>query len=208
MWPMSRADLHRLAPALLGMAAALGGCRQDMHDQRKLEPLEASPFFADGRGSRDLLDGTVARGLLKDDHPLHQGRYGESDGGPAGELVAEFPYEMTKDRILRGRERFDIYCSPCHARTGDGDGMIVRRGFKQPLSLTRPDLRARPVGYFFDVVTKGFGVMPSYAAQIPVDDRWSIVAYLRALQLSRAAKPEDVPAPVLRELEGGPGGGR
>jgi mono/diheme cytochrome c family protein len=190
----SRARPGRLALAALLAAAALVGCRQDMHDQRKIEPLEATPFFADGRGSRKPVDGTVARGKLKDDRHLHEGRTA------AGELVDELPMPVNKDLLLRGRERFDIYCSPCHARTGDGDGMVVRRGFQKPPTFHRDELRKAKLGHLFEVISKGLGAMPAYAAQIKVEDRWAIVAYVRALQLSRSAKIEDVPEPQRADL--------
>jgi hypothetical protein len=198
----------RLA-CLLWACAALGallGCRQDMHDQHKVKPLSRSPFFADGRGSRQPVEGTVARGQLHEDRHLHDGRC--HDGGhphtPEGEGEGEpcdtFPMPVTREVLLRGRERFDIYCSPCHSRTGDGDGMVVQRGFQKPPTFHRDELRQAKPGYLFEVVTKGLGVMPAHATQIPVSDRWAIVAYIRALQLSRAATLDDVPEPHRSEL--------
>jgi len=197
MWPRYRPEASCLA---LVMAAALAACRQDMHDQNKLEPLEATPFFTDGRGSREPVEGTVARGLLKADRHLWEGRYGDDGGGPPGELVDTFPMPVTRDVVVRGRERFDIYCSPCHSKTGEGDGMVVRRGFQRPPTFHRDELRQAKVGYLFEVISKGLGVMPSYAAQIPVADRWAIVAYVRALQLSQTARIDDVPEPARAEL--------
>ena len=176
------------------------GCRQDMHDQQKIEPLEGTPFFPDGRGSRQPVEGTVARGLLKEDRHLYDGRFGEDGAGPQGELVDTFPMPVDRQLLLRGRERYDIYCSPCHSRTGDGDGMIVRRGFQRPPTFHRDELRSQKVGYIYEVISKGLGVMPSYAAQIPVRDRWAIVAYVRALQLSQTARIEDVPEPARADL--------
>lgn len=167
---------------LLGSAA----CRQDMHDQPKYKPLKASSFFADGRGSRPLVPGTVARGHLNDDLLLYTGK---ADGG----FATVFPAPVTKAVLERGQNRFNIYCTPCHDRVGTGNGMIVQRGYRRPPSFHIDRLRTSPVGYFFDVITNGFGVMPSYAAQIPVSDRWAIVAYLRALQLSQHATLADVP---------------
>lgn len=174
----------RLAAGALVLLAA--GCRQDMHDQPKYQPLEASGFFADGRASRPRIPGTVARGRRDDDALLVSGKQD-------GKLSEVFPKTVTKDVLDRGHQRFDVYCSPCHDRAGTGRGMIVMRGYKQPTSFHDERLRTMPPGYFFDVVTNGFGIMPSYAAQIPVDDRWAIAAYIRALQLSQHATLADVP---------------
>jgi mono/diheme cytochrome c family protein len=164
------------------------GCeiRQAMYDQPKYRPLQYSEFFGDDRSSRPTIPGTVAQGLLNADAHL---MLGEVDGKPA-EL---FPEPVTMDMLQRGRERFNIFCSPCHDRAGTGNGMVVQRGFKKPVSFHDPRLRASPVGYFYGNITKGFGQMPSYAAQIPVRDRWAIVAYIRALQLSQQATLDDVP---------------
>ncbi len=190
---MSRLDLVLVLVLVLG-----AGCRQDMHDQPRLEPYEASSFFADGRGSRPLVEGTVPRGDPVRDPHLHDGR------GPDGKLVETFPEEVTKATILRGRERFEIFCSPCHNQTGDGNGMIVRRGLRRPPSFHDPRLRAAPVGHFYDAIAHGFGAMSDYAAQIPVRDRWAIVAYIRALQLSQSAAIADVPADERKKLEEAP----
>ncbi len=174
----------RLAAGALVLLAA--GCRQDMHDQPKYQPLEASAFFADGRASRPRIPGTVARGRRDDDALLVSGKQD-------GKLAEVFPAPVTKAVLDRGHQRFDVYCSPCHDRTGSGRGMIVMRGYKQPASFHEERLRTSAPGYFFDVITNGFGVMPSYAAQIPVADRWAIAAYVRALQLSQHATLADVP---------------
>ena len=200
MWPRSKLRLGSVLSAGCVAAALVGGCRQDMHDQQKIEPLEGTPFFPDGRGSRQPVEGTVARGLLKEDRHLYEGRFGEDAAGPQGELVDTFPMPVDRQLLLRGRERYDIYCSPCHSRTGDGDGMIVRRGFQRPPTFHRDELRTQKVGYLYEVISKGLGVMPSYAAQIPVRDRWAIVAYLRVLQLSQMARIEDVPEPERAKL--------
>ena len=171
----------------LGTAALLTlGCRQDMHDQPRYEPLEASKFFADGMASRQLPEGTVARGHLGEDVAFATGK------DAAGNVVAELPVPATKQLLERGHQRFDVFCSPCHGRLGDGHGMAVRRGFKQPPSFHDDRLRDSPVGYYFDVMTHGFGVMPSYAASIPPEDRWAIAAYLRVLQLSQRAHLADL----------------
>jgi mono/diheme cytochrome c family protein len=181
-----RSDLRRLGLTAVLALAAMPGCRQDMHDQPKYQPFEASTFFADGRASRPRVPGTIARGRLDAD-PLYV--TGKSDAG----LSDVFPAPVTRATLERGHQRFDIYCSPCHDRAGNGRGMIVLRGYKQPTSLHDERLRTSPPGYFFDVITNGFGVMPSYAAQVPVEDRWAIAAYIRALQLSQHATLAEVP---------------
>src|SRR5574341_377496 len=137
------------------------GCRQDMHDQAKYKPFRTSAFFADGRASRPLVPDTVARGHLNNDTLLYSGKV-------AGAFADELPFPVTRQVLARGRERFDIFCSPCHDRVGTGGGMIVLRGYRRPPSLHIDRLRNQPVGYLYDVITKGFGVMPSYAQQIPV----------------------------------------
>jgi cbb3-type cytochrome c oxidase subunit III len=167
-------------------ALVLSACRQDMHDQPKYVPLRESTFFTDARSARPLLEGTVARGHLHDDDLLYGGKV---DGHDA----TLFPFAVDGPVMARGRERFNIYCSPCHGRTGQGDGMVVRRGYRRPPSMHQERLRDAPVGHFFDVMTNGFGAMPDYAGQIKAEDRWAIVAYVRALQLSEHATPADVP---------------
>lgn len=170
--------------------ALLVGCRQDMHDQPKYEPFEESDFFSDGRASRLQIAGTVARGQLREDSVFYQGL--DADGA----LVQSIPIELDEAILARGRVVFDVYCSPCHDRTGSGNGMIVRRGFKRPESFHSPRLRQSPPGYLFQVMTNGFGEMSSYAAMIDPTERWAVAAYVRALQLSRAVPsgqllPED-----------------
>jgi mono/diheme cytochrome c family protein len=172
--------------AVAVLALGAWGCRQDMHDQPRYEPLEASKFFADGMASRQLPEGTVARGHLGEDVAFTTGK------DAAGNVVAELPVPATKQLLERGYQRFDVFCSPCHGRLGDGHGMAVRRGFKQPPSFHDDRLRDSPVGYYFDVMTHGFGVMPSYAPSIPPEDRWAIAAYLRVLQLSQRAHLADL----------------
>jgi len=169
------------------LALALGGCRQDMHDGPKVEPLEASAFFADGRGSRDPVPGTVARGQLNEDVVFFTGK----DEG--GQLASELPLPLDRGLLLRGRERYGIFCSPCHDQVGSGQGMIVRRGFKPPQTFHGDRLREVPIGHFFDVMTQGFGQMPSYRSQVRPADRWAIAAYIRALQLSQNAPVEVLP---------------
>ena len=151
-----------------------------MHDAPRYEPLEQSTFFPDGRSARMLVANTVARGQLHEDEHLHTGRTN-------GMLAAEFPMPVTNEMMARGQERFDVFCSPCHGRTGQGNGVIVQRGFRRPPSYHEERLLNAPVGYYFDVMTNGFGAMQDYAAQVPVADRWAIAAYIRALQLSRRA---------------------
>ena len=187
---------YRTVAAACGLAASLlvAGCRQDMHDQPKFKPYAKSDFFADQRSARPLVDGTVARGHLDDDTLLVTGKV---EGKPAD----VFPFAVTKAVMDRGRERYDIYCSPCHSRTGMGDGMIVRRGYRKPPTFHQDQLRQAAPGYVFDVITSGFGAMPDYAAQIPVADRWAIVAYVRALQRSQQATMADVPAADRARLD-------
>ena len=170
------------------------GCRQDMHDQPKYQPLEQSAFFADSRASRSPVPGTVARGQLNEDTLLYTGKI---DGADA----TLFPFRIDETVLARGQERFDIYCAPCHSRTGSGDGMVVRRGYRRPPPFADDRLRQAPLGHFFDVITNGFGAMPDYAAQIAPADRWAIIAYVRALQLSAHATLADVPAAQRGELE-------
>lgn len=172
----------------------LAGCRQDMHDQPRHEPLEPSTFFEDGRSARPPVPETVARGHLRDDEHLYAGKSG---GAPADAL----PFPVTRAVLKRGQERYDIFCAPCHDRVGTGQGMVVRRGYTRPSSFHVERLRQAPVGYFFHAITNGFGVMPGYAAQVPVQDRWAIVAYIRALQLSQRAALADVPARERSRLQ-------
>ena len=175
----------------------LAGCRQDMHDAPRLDPLESSTFFADGRASRQLVANTVPRGHLREDEHLYTGKV---NGQPA----AEFPMPVTAAVMARGRERFEIFCAPCHGKSGEGNGMIVLRGFRKPPSYHEQRLRDQPVGYYFDVMTNGFGAMQDYSAQVPVADRWAIAAYIRAIQLSHNARVEDVPADRRGELDQAP----
>jgi mono/diheme cytochrome c family protein len=169
------------------VALAASACRQDMHDQPKYIPLRESTFFGDARSARPVVEGTVARGHLNDDELAYTGKVNGQD-------ATMFPAPVTAATMARGRERFNIYCSPCHGRTGQGDGMIVQRGYRRPPSFFQDRLISAPAGHFFDVITNGFGAMPDYAAQIRPDDRWAIIAYVRALQLSGHATLADVPA--------------
>ncbi len=178
---------------LLLLAVLSSGCRQDMHDQPRLEPLEGSTVFADGRASRPQVSGTIGRGQLRTDTHLYTGKV-------SNQLEDRLPVALTPQLLARGQERYNIFCSPCHARSGDGNGMIVQRGMRRPPSLHIQRLREAPAGYFFDVMTNGFGTMYSYADRVPVDDRWAIVAYIRALQLSRNATLDDVPVSQRAQL--------
>ena len=173
--------------ALIVMITIAGaGCRQDMHDQPKYVPLRQSTFFNDARSARPVIEGTVARGQLHDDELMYGGKMN-------GQEATLFPMRVDAAVMARGQERFNIYCSPCHGRTGQGDGMVVLRGYRRPPSIHQDRLRNAPVGHFFDVMTNGFGAMPDYAAQIAAEDRWAIIAYIRALQLSEHATIADVP---------------
>jgi mono/diheme cytochrome c family protein len=173
---MRRILLRPVVPAVL--ALVLSGCRNDMHRQAKIRPFRESKFFADGASMRALPEGTVARGFLRDDAALSRGQ------APDGKFVERIPVPLTRALLARGRERFNIFCSPCHGRTGQGQGMIVQRGFKRPPSFHIDRLRAERAGYFFDVITNGFGQMSGYAAQVPPGDRWAVVAWVRTLQAS------------------------
>jgi len=177
--------------------AATSACRQDMQDQPKYIPLRPSSFFDDGRSERPLIEGTVARGHLDDDVVYYTGK------GPDGKHVDEFPFPVTKDVIERGQNRFNIYCTPCHSRLGDGNGMVAKRGFRHPPTYHQDRLRKIPNGAIFDVITNGFGAMPDYKTQLTPRDRWAIVAYVRALQLSENATLADVPADARGQLEAG-----
>jgi mono/diheme cytochrome c family protein len=165
-----------------------------MHDQPKYSALEAASFFADSSAARAPVSGTVARGQLREDPALFTGMVND-------EPVTTFPFPIDEAVLARGRERFDIFCSPCHGRTGAGDGIVVQRGYTAPPPLDAPYLREAAPGHFFDVMTNGFGSMPDYAAEIKVADRWAIAAYVRALQSATAATIQDVPAAERGRLE-------
>jgi mono/diheme cytochrome c family protein len=186
----------------------LPACRRDMQDQPKAKPYRSSSFFKDGLASRPPVTGTVARGWLREDKELFTGKKAGSGAtnqqtaanattpgatASAAQVAAaypddvdKFPFPITGKILDRGQERFNIFCAVCHGATGEADGMIVRRGFRKPPSYHEDRLREAPVGHFFDAVTNGWGAMPSYASQVPVEDRWAIIAYIRALQLSHA----------------------
>jgi mono/diheme cytochrome c family protein len=179
---------------IVAALALCAGCHRDMRDEPRYEPLEATDFFANGMASRPLVEGTIARGQLHEDEAFYSGKEGS-------EFVSKIPLDVDRALLERGQERFNIYCAVCHARTGEGNGMIVQRGFRKPPSYHIERLQNAPDGHFFDVMTNGFGAMPSYRIQIPPRDRWAIVAYVRVLQMSRHAKLEDVPAEERAKLE-------
>ena len=171
-----------------------GSCKPQMGDQPKYEAYEASDFFPDGAAMRPLPVHTVARGQLHADEVFFTGMRN-------GKLVAEIPGRITTAMIERGRERFNIHCAVCHGFTGTGDGMIVQRGFPLPPSFHSERLRAAPAGHFFDVMTRGYGVMYPYVSRVSPEDRWAIVAYVRAIQLSQNATLADVPEAERGKLE-------
>jgi mono/diheme cytochrome c family protein len=210
-WKVSKARIFLALTAIITLAS----CRQDMQDQPKYLPYRGSEIFADSLSSRPLVEGTIPRGFLRLDNALYRGTMPASTPGTnttagqsgtatsqkdsaaaagGGSAVATtFPFVITKEIIDRGEERFNIYCSPCHGMLGDGNGMIAKRGFRNPPSFHIDRLRQAPPGHFVDVMTNGFGVMPDYSMQVPVHERWAIAAYIRALQLTQNATVADVP---------------
>ena len=201
---------------LLGVCLAGAGCRRDMQDQPKMKPYRGTNFFGDGLSSRPPVDGTIARGYLRADKEFFTGKKNQAAGAstataspspapqaggsnPYPDDVDTFPFPVTAQTVERGRQRYEIFCSACHGMTGYGDGMIVRRGFRQAASFHQDSVRQAPVGHYFDAITNGWGAMPSYSAQVPVEDRWAIIAYIRALQLSQQnvqkAQPGGTPVP-------------
>jgi hypothetical protein len=174
-------------PLLLLAILSTSACRLDMHIQPRYNPLAKSDFFPDQRAARPLVDGTVARGDERADTYFYTGKIGSIPG-------EYMPFPVTREVMDRGRERFNIYCSPCHSRMGDGNGIVPTRGFsKKPPSYHIDRLMKAPIGYFFDVMTNGYGIMQDYSAQVSPHDRWCIAAYIRALQLSQNATLADVP---------------
>jgi mono/diheme cytochrome c family protein len=199
-WKKSAAKestLFRLSLFSLAVTAVLfsSGCRQDMQDQPRYKPLAATNFFGDGRSARPAIDDTVARGQLHIDSARFTGKVNGKD-------IDFMPIQITKLDVERGQQRFNIYCSPCHGQLGNGHGMIVTRGLRQPPSYLDPRLVDAPIGHFFDVMTNGYGSMYSYASRVAVDDRWRIAAYIRALQMSQNA-PADVAASISNTAVGG-----
>lgn len=208
---------NKFGIGVLFVVVCLSGaaCRQDMQDQPKMKPYRGTSFFADGLSSRPPVQGTVPRGFLRTDKALFTGKKDSAGTGSTGQQatgagqqgqqatgadaypddVTEFPFPITKEIVKHGRERYEIFCSVCHGLTGYGDGMVVRRGFRRAASFHDDRLRQAPVGHFFDAITNGWGAMPSYASQIPVQDRWAIIAYVRALQLSQQNAQPAAPVP-------------
>ena len=184
-----RAATRTISASLLTALALLllAGCRYDMQDQPYQRPLVKSDFYPDHRSERPIVAGTVARGHLDADTYFYTGKIGNNPGD-------YMPFPVTAEVMARGQQRFNIYCSPCHGEAGDGNGMIVQRGFKHPPSYHIERLRREPIGYFFDTITHGYGAMSDYAEQVPPADRWAIAAYIRALQLSQHATEADVPS--------------
>ena len=184
----------RFAALIAAMAPAfVASCRVDMHVQPRYSPYDASPFFEDGRSERPPVPGTIARGHLRTNELLYTGRIG-------GQLADQFPFPISAQDLERGRERFNIFCAPCHDQTGSGHGMVVERGFPAPPTYHMDRLRQAPVGHFFEVITKGQGTMSSYAPRVAVEDRWRIAAYILALQLSQHANVADLPEPDRAKL--------
>jgi len=178
---------QKFVPLLLLAVMGTAGCRLDMHVQPRYNPLAKSDFFPDQRAARPPVEGTVARGDERADTYFYTGKIGNNPGD-------YMPFPVTREVLDRGRERFNIYCSPCHSRVGDGNGFVPSRGFaRKPPSYHIDRLRNAPIGYFYDVMTNGFGIMLDYSAQISPRDRWCIAAYIRALQLSQNASQSDVP---------------
>ena len=173
----------------------LSGCRQKMADQPRYDPLQESEFYSDQLSARPLPEGVVSRDFIEKQEFLDTGTIG-------GQPADRFPYPMTMELLRRGQDRYDIYCTPCHDYVGTGNGMAVQRGFRsKPPSFHAVELRSAPTGRFFDAITNGFGAMPSYASQLSVPDRWAVIAYVRALQLSQSTSPEDVPPDILQGLQ-------
>jgi hypothetical protein len=190
------------ASALFALAALLfiSGCRQDMQDQPKIISQRGSEIFADHRGARPQVVNTVARGQLREDSYFYTGVVQGANGYREEKELMPFP--VTLDVLKRGQERFNIYCTPCHSRVGNGLGEIVERGYKPAANLHDQVRLSQPISHYFYVMTHGYGAMPDYAAQLTPVDRWAVAAYIRALQLSQAAKVDDVPSGVqVRSLQ-------
>jgi mono/diheme cytochrome c family protein len=182
------------AACICALSSMAVGCHRDMYDQPRQDPLDRSEFFDDHRSARPQPTGTIAYRTPEPDPALQTGRLGE-------QFIDEIPITVNLTTLRRGQERFNIYCSVCHGKTGAGDGMVVERGYKKPPTYHSDRLRGLPVGHFFEVMTQGYGMMPSMASQVGVDDRWAIAAYIRALQLSQFANVNELPAATRAQLE-------
>lgn len=191
---MSRTETLLIAIAMIGLLST--GCRQQMAEAPAYDPLEYSDFFADGQASRKPVEGTVPRGHLRLDDHLYTGKLD-------GQLVTTYPFEVTREVLDRGEERYNIFCTPCHGRTGDGNGIIVQRGHRQPPSFHEQRMVEQPVGHWIDVITNGFGAMPSYVDQIQPHDRWAIVAYIQALQMTRGVTIDELSPRMRNEFDEG-----
>lgn len=187
--------MNKRAGLVLTALVMCTGCRRDMQQQPKYTPVEKSLFYSDGRSARPIPPGTISLEQVDEDPAM-------TTGSSGGKFLHTIPVPVTAELLTRGRERYDIFCSPCHAYTGDGNGAIARRGFKFPANLNGQDIRNAPPGYLYQVIVNGFGAMADYSYQIKsVRDRWAIVAYIRALELSRNATLNDVPPPERARLE-------
>jgi len=175
------------ATAALGPLFVLAGCRQDMHDEPKFFPQRGTTFYADGRSVRPQVANTVARNQLHEDTYFYTGLVDGKEGNT-------MPFPVTMRVLERGQERYNVYCTPCHSRVGNGEGMIVQRGYAHAGDFHTARLETAPLGHFFYVITNGYGAMPDYSAQVSPVDRWAIVAYIKALQLSQHATDADIPA--------------
>ncbi|MBV8126548.1 MAG: cytochrome c [Planctomycetaceae bacterium] len=198
--PSRRSWAGEFAAIMAVALLVLTGCRSEMYEQPRYEPLEPSSLFEDGSSARPLVAGTVPR-----DDPRGAPPAGVPDevfytGWSQGKLVESVPFPVDRAVLERGQERFRIYCTPCHGELGDGRGMIVRRGFNPPPPYASEELRKQPIGHYFDVMTRGFGTMYSYASRVPPRDRWAIAAYIRVLQLSQHAEAANLPAEDRNKL--------
>ena len=193
---------------LLAVCLMGGACRQDMQDQPKMKPYRGTAFFGDGLAMRQPVPGTIPRGYLRSDSVLFTGKKEKSaqstpspspasgNQNPYADDVDTFPFPITEEIVQRGRQRFEIFCSVCHGLSGHGDGMVVRRGYRKAADFHEDRLRQAPVGHFFDVITNGWGAMPSYAHQVPVQDRWAIISYIRALQVAQPKQTQTASVPT------------
>ncbi len=197
----------RLLPFALCLLPFVSACRQDMHDAPRYDPYEKSAIFRNAASAQPLVEGTVPRAAVSDRPGSIASRLNDDEllaaGKVNGEISTMFPFAITRADLDRGEERFNIYCAPCHGQTGEGNGMVVQRGYRQAANFHVDRLRLMPVGYFIDVMVNGFGVMPDYRMQLDPADRWRVAAYIRALQLTHTGTAADVPAAELERLKSG-----